>query len=98
MDMQAQEQDKAVWVPKINGVPWEPKVGDRVRVRLSHECPGRYWLDSGDMHIEHNNEDGAVGFIVRTDETFIGHPYYVGNVNGARHYALVEIEPWPLGD
>lgn len=67
--------------------PWSPKVGDRVRVRISAECVPAMPLDSvfaraGCVH-HHRAEDGAIGTVDRVDSVsrsghrVPGHPYHV---------------------
>ena len=52
--------------------PWTPAVGDRVRVRLSAECPVTWTHDAPEL-------DGVTGWVRETGPLhhFAGHEYYV---------------------
>ncbi len=72
--------------------PWTPQVGQRVRIKLSTECPQFFG----------NDFDGAIGTVVDavTNEYLISHGYTHGHrfevgIDGGpkRIYAAAELEP-----
>lgn len=88
--------------------PWRPKVGDRVRVRLSGEChqfhdndtPG-YIDGKKSLYGHHASVNGAIATVeyIRTEgESWAGHQcgiYYDDEVFGLKGscYAAAELEP-----
>lgn len=75
--------------------PWQPKVGQRVRVTAAvGECPMGA-DDEWDLHRGAFGA-GAVGVVERLSRNFFGHDYYVALDLVARHassYAACELEP-----
>jgi hypothetical protein len=94
------DDDDAPWEPP--GM-YRPKVGDRVRIRLSAECPEA----DQSRPVMYGHEawtDGAVGIVRRRDQTWPNddHPYLVQlphEDRGGRYipltgyYAAVELVP-----
>lgn len=81
--------------------PWQPAVGDRVRVRLSGEC-GR--MESGRYVHTHimPGADGHSGIVISTNAGGDQHPYHVrfdepylayGTLVLSNVYAAIELEP-----
>lgn len=84
--------------------PWTPAVGERVRIRISPECPGRRSALLPDWIIQHaEDESGQVGRIVEMLPPLVpldgdSHPYGVEHTNFAgmrvvKRFAAVELEP-----
>lgn len=100
--------------------PWQPKVGDRVRIQVSGECQNHHlgnWhasdgrtliqaLKDGDIGGPgYQGANGAIGTVIHIcipddGEEDDGHPYYVNDCDGKRHwdrvddfFAAIELEP-----
>lgn len=89
------------WTPPVQTF----KVGDRVRIRLSGECPRMgTWSEQRETHWygHHSEHDGHIGKVNSVHVDDYGHPYFV-ECEAGRHadddfggfYEAVELEPLP---
>ena len=94
-------------MPENLDAPWEPrtfKVGDRVRIRLSGECRGRFRRIATGEKIQHRRcSDGCVGRVVDVQRHH-DHPYKIridppiydpdrGTYYNGGPFAAIELEP-----